>query len=87
MKVYAVFVHCTIGGYNSRWIDSQWAVRAKAKGRELELDRVMQAFKVAGHETSTVELEIVDAAITGGESASGEHADPQAAQDGPEEKA
>ncbi len=65
MKIWTVFVYCTVPGYQSRWIDSQWASPDRAQVRELELDRLFNAFKVPEHKTATVELSVVDAAIVG----------------------
>jgi hypothetical protein len=63
MKIWAVFVYCTISGYVSRWIDSQWAQEEKACERAVELDRVIEAFRVPSHSTSVIEMSVVDAAI------------------------
>ncbi len=65
MKIWAVFVHCTVAGYLSRWIDSEWASSAKARDRTVELDRIMNAFGVPAHRTTIVEMSVADAAITG----------------------
>jgi len=65
MKVWAVFVHCTAAGYQSRWIDSLWAEEAHACSREAQLDRMLSglAFNVPAHRTSRVQMEVEDAEI------------------------
>jgi hypothetical protein len=63
MKVYAVFVYCEVPGYFGRWIDTQWATAEKASERELELDRILGAFKVSHHKASVVELSVVDVSV------------------------
>jgi len=65
MKVWAVFVQCTIPGHVSRWIDSLWAGRERANERARQLDAILGsfAFDVPGHKTRVIEMEVADASI------------------------
>lgn len=63
MKIWAVFIYCRAAGYQSRWIDSQWATIEKARDREREIDRNFAAFDVPAHKSSVVELSVVNAAV------------------------
>lgn len=63
MTVHAVFIHCSIAGYHSRWIDTQWPTHELALSRALELDRVLSAFKVPEHKTTILELTLENVAI------------------------
>jgi len=69
MKVWAVFVHCTAAGFQSRWIDSLWAEEAHARSREVQLDAMLggSAFNVPAHKTSRAQMEVQDAEIRGAE--------------------
>jgi hypothetical protein len=64
MEIYAVFVYCTVPGYESRWIDTQWAVAAKAEERAAELGRLFRGFSVPQHSAAIVRLSVVDTVIT-----------------------